>query len=211
MKRLASVSAIGLFVLLTAAPAGAQVWRGTPRPGYAGAERQSYFEARRAAFDNGYREGLRLGQRDGRRNAAFHYQNERTFQRADRGYHRSYGDVERYRQAFRSGYSAGYRDGYERFARAARGPVGRWGSPGGRVAHPAAQTGFEDGYEKGVEDARKNRAFDVLRHKWYRSGDRHYQNRYGSREQYKNLYRDAFRSGYDRGYREGIYRDGRYR
>lgn len=210
MKRLASVTALGLFVLAAAAPLAAQIRTGAPNPAYAAAERQSYFDSRRAAFDNGYREGLRLGERDGRRNSAFHYQNERTFRRADRGYHRSYGDVERYRQAFRSGYSSGYRDGYERFARAARGPVGRWGNPD-RVAHPAAQGGFEDGYSKGVEDARKDRSFDVLRHKWYRGGDRHYENRYGSREQYKNIYREAFKSGYDRGYREGAYRDGRYR
>jgi hypothetical protein len=219
MKRAAYVTALGLFVLALAAPASAQ--RAIPRgPEYAGAERQSYFDARRAAFDNGYREGIQLGERDGRRNAAFQYQNERTYQRADRGYHRSYGDRERYRQAFRSGYSAGYRDGYERYARAQRGPAGRWGYPGsgsgagygypGRVAHPAAQAGFDDGYEKGIEDARKNRSFDVLRHKWYREGDRHYENRYGSREQYKNIYRDAFRSGYDRGFREAAYRDGGY-
>jgi flagellar biosynthesis/type III secretory pathway protein FliH len=211
MKRLACVSAFGFFALALGAPTHAQTWAGAANPSYA-AERQSYVDARRAAFDNGYREGLRLGERDGRRGAAFHFQNERTFQRADRGYHRSFGDIERYRQAFRSGYSSGYRDGYERFARnirgpVARGPMGRGGYPAARAAyHPAAQGGFDDGYEKGLEDARKNRSFDVLRHKWYRSGDRHYQGRYGSREQYKDIYREAFKSGYERGYREGRWR-----
>lgn len=204
MTRAAYITTLGLFVLGLAAPASAQ--RVVPRgPEYASAERQSYYDARRAAFDNGYREGFQLGERDGRRNATFQYHNERTYQRGDHGYHRSYGDRERYRQAFQSGYAAGYRDGYERHARAQRGRVGYPSYPG-RVAHPAAQAGFDDGYEKGLEDGRKNRSFDVLRHKWYREGDRHYEKRYGSKEQYKNIYRDAFRSGYELGYRDGRYR-----
>jgi flagellar biosynthesis/type III secretory pathway protein FliH len=206
MKRLAFISALGLFALAVAAPAAAQTRPGAGSPAYAAVERQSYFDARRAAFDNGYREGMSLGERDGRRGGSFHYQNERTYQRADRGYHRSYGDIERYRQAFRSGYASGYRDGYERFARNVRGPVARPGYGIGRGAHPAAQFGFDDGHQKGLEDARKNRSFDALRHKWYRDATRHYQSRYGSREQYKDVYREAFRVGYQRGYREGRYR-----
>lgn len=206
MTRSVIVSALALVVLALGAPAQAQApWTSTGNPAYA-AERRSYVDARRAAFDNGYREGQRLGERDGRRNAAFHYQNERAFRRADSGYHRSFGDIARYRQAFRSGYSSGYRDGYERFARNARGPVARGGYGAGRIAHPAVQAGFDDGHVKGVEDAQKRRTFDVLRHRWYRSGDRHYQSRYGSREQYTNLYREAFKSGYERGYRDGRWR-----
>jgi flagellar biosynthesis/type III secretory pathway protein FliH len=206
MRRLLIVPVLATVALALGAPVHAQApWTSAGNQAYA-VERQSYVDARRAAFDNGYREGLRLGERDGRTGARFHFQNERTFQRADRGYHRSMGDIERYRQAFRSGYSSGYSDGYERFARNVRGPVARPGYRGGRAAHPAVQSGFDDGYEKGLEDARKRRSFDVLRHKWYRSGDRHYQNRYGSREQYRDVYRDAFKSGYERGYREGRYR-----
>ena len=70
----------------------------------------------------------------------------------------------------------------------------------------AADNGFQDGLEKGSEDARKNRSFDPLRHEWYRSGDRHYESRYGSREQYKDVYREGFKAGYERGYRDGRYR-----
>jgi hypothetical protein len=202
MTRLAMVSALGLFALASAAPAVAQSRPGAGSPAYS-VERQSYFDARRAAFDNGYREGMHLGERDGRRGAAFHFQNERTYQRADRGYHRSYGDIERYRQSFRSGYASGYRDGYERFARNVRGPVARPGYGRGRVAHPALQFGFDDGFEKGLEDAQRNRGFDPLRHRWYRDATRHYQSRFGSREQYKDIYRDGFKAGYERGYRRG--------
>jgi hypothetical protein len=66
----------------------------------------------------------------------------------------------------------------------------------------AFQSGERDGYEKGREDARDNDSYDPVRHSWYRSGDRGYNNRYGTRDDYKLVYRDGFESGYERGYRE---------
>ena len=64
------------------------------------------------------------------------------------------------------------------------------------------QNGERDGYEKGREDARDNDSYDPVRHSWYRSGDRGFNNRYGTRDAYKLTYRDGFESGYERGYRE---------
>lgn len=64
------------------------------------------------------------------------------------------------------------------------------------------QTGDRDGYEKGREDARDNDSYDPVRHSWYRSGDRGYNNRYGTRDDYKLVYREGFEAGYERGYRE---------
>ena len=66
----------------------------------------------------------------------------------------------------------------------------------------AFQGGERDGYAKGREDARDNDSYDPVRHSWYRSGDRGYNNRYGTRDDYKLVYRDGFESGYERGYRE---------
>jgi hypothetical protein len=66
----------------------------------------------------------------------------------------------------------------------------------------AVQNGERDGYEKGREDARDNDSYDPVRHSWYRSGDRGYNNRYGTRDDYKLVYREGFESGYERGYRE---------
>ena len=66
----------------------------------------------------------------------------------------------------------------------------------------AIQNGERDGYEKGREDARDNDSYDPVRHSWYRSGDRGYNNRYGTRDDYKLVYREGFESGYERGYRE---------
>jgi flagellar biosynthesis/type III secretory pathway protein FliH len=188
----------------------------------------SYYDARRTAYDQGYREGLKEGEKDGRKSERFDYQDEREFQRADRGYHRSFGDRERYRQTFRDGYAAGYSEAFGRYSRVARngryqpypsqrGPYSQQGpyrsrgvyGPGvyrnGGYYSPAFDNGARDGYEKGQEDARKRRSFDPLRHSWYRSGDRHYDEQYGSKQQYKDTYRQGFQQGYEQGFREGRY------
>jgi flagellar biosynthesis/type III secretory pathway protein FliH len=237
MKRFFLVPVLAMAALGSSAPARAQSgWRDSDRRSYTD-ERQSYYDSRRAAHDNGFREGLKQGEKDGRKGDVFAYQDERTFQRADKGYHREYGPIDRYRQSFRTGYADGYSEGYQRYApnysygngrtfprRDDRGwPTypdrgtypgypqpypGQQGGPGrnGGYNDAALQNGINDGYEKGVEDARKNRAFDPVRHEWYRSGDRRYDGRFGSREQYKDLYRQGFKDGYERGYREGRYR-----
>jgi flagellar biosynthesis/type III secretory pathway protein FliH len=230
MKRLFLVPLLGVVTLAASAPARAQStgWLGGARPAYANDERQSYYDARTTAYDNGFREGVKEGEKDGRRNDPFRYEDEKTFQRADKGYHREFGSMERYRQSFRAGYAAGYSESYGRYGAQygdrRRGPGRDAGPyypntrnyPGAPQQYPgdrrggyssaAFQNGVDDGFEKGAEDARKNRSLDPLRHEWYRSGDRHYESRFGSREQYKDVYRRGFQEGYDRGYREGRYR-----
>ena len=187
----------------------------------------SYYESRRAAYDQGYREGRKEGEKDARSGDRFAYQDEREFQRADKGYHRNLGDRERYRQVFRDGYAAGYSDGFSqragyrtndgRYGPYSQGPYrqqggyGGWGNgqyrpyPNGAYYSPAFDNGVREGYEKGQEDVRKRRNFDPLRHSWYRSGDRHYEGRYGPRDQYKDLYRRGFQQGYEQGFRGGRY------
>ena len=243
MKRLLFVPVLGVIGLAAAAPASAQI--GRPDWTYADEARQPYNEVRRVAYDNGYRVGLKEGERDARRRETFNYQDERTWQRADHGYHRSFGDRGRYAQTFRTGYAAGYSDAYRRVApNYGNGGYGRpgdvypntrggygypnqgdyrypnqgdyrypnqggYGYPNqGRYGYngPAYTNGVNDGYEKGREDARDRDSYDVRRHKWYREGDRHYRNEYGSRQQYENVYRQGFQEGYDRGYREWSYR-----
>jgi flagellar biosynthesis/type III secretory pathway protein FliH len=241
MKRLLLVPALGVAALALSIPAQAQVARpgdlsAAVRASYADYARQPYFESRRAAYDNGYREGVKQGEKEGRKRSSYNYQNDRTWQRADKGYNRAYGDIDRYRQQFRAGYSDGYRAAYERYAGVYgnnRYPGGRavprpdpYGYPGGygapnrspgrdpyygsqgpysngRYGYDAAYpNGFNDGVEKGREDARKRRSYDPLRHSWYRSADRNYHREYGAKQQYQDLYRQGFREGYDRGYRE---------
>jgi flagellar biosynthesis/type III secretory pathway protein FliH len=118
MKRLSLVSALGVVGLVIASPASAQLTGGIDlnRPSYADEARQPYNESRRVAYDNGYREGVKEGERDARSRNTFNYQDERTWQRADKGYHRTFGDWDRYQQTFRTGFAAGYSDAYRRFA-----------------------------------------------------------------------------------------------
>ena len=231
LKQIAAPLTVAVLLAVPASVLAQADWRGvtdqaTARARYTDAAPVSYYELRRIAYDQGYREGVKKGENDGRRGERFGFQDEREFQRGDRGYHREYGDRDRYRQIFRDGYAAGYSDGYSRHSRYGRndgrpgqyGPYaqqrgyGSWGGNNGRYpgnngySSPAFDNGARDGYEKGQEDARKNRSFDALRHSWYRSGDRNYEGRYGSREQYKNVYRQGFQRGYERGYQEGRYR-----
>jgi hypothetical protein len=205
MKRTFLVPVLGVLSLALAAPACAQMNRRDARYGY------GTVDVRRVAFERGFREGVIEGERDGRSRDAFRYQDERDFQRADIGYSRSYGDLERYRVHFRSGFAEGYAEGYRRHARGNDGrDDGRYGSrPGyggysqGRQAYVSPfEIGAREGYEKGREDEGRRGRADARSHKWYREGDRHYESRYGNRDQYKNEYRRGFIAGYDRGYRE---------
>jgi hypothetical protein len=59
------------------------------------------------------------------------------------------------------------------------------------VSSPAAQNGYRDGLEIGRRDARDGQHLDAGAAKWFRNGDRDYNRRYGSRDDYKRDYRRA--------------------
>jgi hypothetical protein len=61
--------------------------------------------------------------------------------------------------------------------------------------------GYRDGLNKGREDVQDRDSYDPVRHSWYRSGDRGYNSRYGTKDSYKLAYRDGFEAGYDQAYR----------
>lgn len=63
------------------------------------------------------------------------------------------------------------------------------------------RNGYQDGITKAQEDTRDNDAFDPARHGWYKSANRGYESRYGTREQYAAEYRDGFLEGYRGQYR----------
>lgn len=65
----------------------------------------------------------------------------------------------------------------------------------------AYDNGYRDGLTKGREDAQDRDSFDPVRHSWYRSGDRGYNSRYGTKDSYKLAYRDGFEAGYEQSYR----------
>jgi hypothetical protein len=74
----------------------------------------------------------------------------------------------------------------------------------GGVDQRAYHYGFNDGREKGVEDARERRSFDYDRHRVYRNADVGYSG-FGNRNAYRSLYREGFAAGYDEGYRRWAY------
>ena len=219
-------------LLITAAPAGAQQFNDwmTPHPGYSvgsGDKSAQYGDARRIAYDNGYRKGVERGENAVRDRRALDLEREKDYRNADNGYNRSFGDKNLYRDMFRNGFADGYRTAYNRYGSNggySGGPYygGRveprrdtgWGYPrypganrgygNGSVygSSYAFQNGVNDGYQKGRDDARDGKYPDYARQKWYRSGDRHYDDRYGSRQVYEDQYRSGFRDGYERAYRD---------
>lgn len=64
-------------------------------------------------------------------------------------------------------------------------------------ASDAFRRGYDDGIVKGREDVRDGDSFDPARHGWYRSADRGYNSRFGSREDYRSDYRRGFLAGYE--------------
>jgi hypothetical protein len=236
MKRLLIVPVVGLAVSALAAPAHAQLGGllDGDRLNYAAEARQPYYESRRIAYDNGYREGLKEGEKDGRKRDVYDFRDEGAWRNGDKGYNRSFGDRERYRVTFRTGFEAGYNDAFQRYAPAygygngravprsrppystypnypnypSRGPGVYYPGQGGYGYgySPAFTNGSRDGLEKGREDVRDRDSYDPARHSWYRSADRNYRSEYGSRERYRDEYRQGFQEGYDRAFREYGYR-----
>jgi hypothetical protein len=207
--------------LAAGAPASAQIWGG-PRDDRDG--RYDRAEYQRQAYDNGYRRGAERGERDGRDGRALDYRDEKDYRNADWGYSGRYGSREYYRQSFRSGFETGYYAGYNRYGRYSgrtipRPPVygnrypdygrypdnrrspapgdARYGYGYGYAADIGYQNGLRDGLEKGRKDWRDRRSYDVVRHGWYRDGDRHYKKEYGLRDDYRDGYRMGFQRGYD--------------
>lgn len=160
-------------------------------------------------FENGYRRGFERGADDATAGRGYGFRNERDYRNADWGYRERLGPRGQYRQAFRDGYERGYADGYQGQETAWRDQYGRTGRyPGTDNSYghgnAAFSFGYQDGYEKGMEDLRNRNRYDLIRHRWYRDGDRHYNNRYGSREDYKRVYREGFRNGYETAYLRGL-------
>ncbi len=160
------------------------------------------------AYQIGYDEGRDRGESDARRRRSFDYGRHDVYRDATDGY-RGYGDRTAYRNVFRRGFIAGYDDGYRRYAQGGYGQRPPYGYPNSgpvysdsnsRYASPATQNGYRDGYEQGREDRRDGDRFDPVRAPRYRAGDRDYNSRFGSRDDYKREYRAAFQQGYSAGY-----------
>ena len=72
--------------------------------------------------------------------------------------------------------------------------------PAAAQNNPAFERGFREGIERGADDSRRGRQFELERDSVYRSADRGYNSRYGSRDWYRDEFRRGFASGYRQGY-----------
>jgi hypothetical protein len=193
-KILTITAALGLVA--SGAVAQTNDWLGTTVSYSADDYRASYADARRAAYDNGYRDGVKRGEQAARDRRAFQVERERDYRDADNGYNREFGDRTRYCNDYRGGFAEGYRDGYQRDGRQAR------GSGYGDAGYGAFQNGTADGYRKGLDDLKDRKSPDPRRQNWYRSADHGYDKSYGSKDAYKDDYRRGFLQGYERAFGE---------
>jgi hypothetical protein len=187
MMRVVSVAVFSIAASACATQNGAAYYRSRP----------PVIPVDQRAYPRGYDEGRSAGANDARRDRQFDYTRHSDYRDADAGY-RGHGDRNAYRTLFREGFVAGYNDSYRRYARTSTNwePV----YPAGRYVSPAAQAGYQDGFDAGRDDARSRDRYDPIRDSRYREGDRGYDRKYGARETYKREYRAAFEQGYERGY-----------
>ena len=204
-KLFTMTAALTLAASTASAQGASSQWLSTTASYSADDYRTSYIDARRAAYDNGYRDGVKRGEQAARDRRPFDVERERDYRSAEGGYNRSFGDRDRYRNDYRGAFAQGYRDGYSgRGVRPVVGGASGYGNyPYGNAGYGAFQNGIADGYRKALEDIDDRRYPDARRHKWYRAGDHEYDKAYGSKDAYKNEYRRGFQEGYDRAFREG--------
>lgn len=137
--------------------------------------------------------------RDGRRDRDRNWDRRRN-DRNDRNWRRD-NDRRRDWDRRRSRNNYPYRPGYSYPRQAPY--YGGGGYRGGFNAFQIAdQQGYRDGLDRGRDDARSRRSYDLYRSSRFRDADRGYRSSYGSKDAYRNAYRNGFRRGYDQAYRQ---------
>ena len=124
-----------------------------------------------------YQQGLNHGQADRANNQAHQYRLQPN-------------NVDD-RRAYESGYDQGYqnnRDADHDYS----GQNAQYGA--------AAQNGFQDGANDGLQDRQVGHSSRATRRQNYKYGNRGYSPSFGSKDQYKASYRQAYIQGYEKGY-----------
>ena len=95
---------------------------------------------------------------------------------------------------------------------ASQGALYRYPSAARGVDQRAYSIGYDEGRQRGEQDARRRRSFDYQRHGDYRNADAGYRGN-GDRRGYRSVFRQGFVAGYNDGYRQysqGGYSQGGY-
>jgi hypothetical protein len=101
---------VGIFLVLVLAVAGMALARGDHYRIYSPYGRSTFD----IGYENGYQDGFRHGEQDRYASVNYNYSHSREYKKAERGYHRSFGDKGEYRYGYRDGYVTGYNKGYYR-------------------------------------------------------------------------------------------------
>jgi hypothetical protein len=101
-------------------------------------------------------------------------------------------------------YNRGNRDNDQRYERNRRSDNGYYGNNGygNNIYRIAQQYGYQDGLNKGAEEAREGDRYNPQSTTPYKNATNGYDRNYGNREQYKQAYRQAFLQGFDQGYNQ---------
>ena len=100
------------------------------------------------------------------------------------------------------------RDDDQRYERNRRSDNGYYGNDGynngygNNIYRMAQKYGYQDGLNKGAEEAREGDRYNPESTSPYRNATNGYDRSYGNREQYKQAYRQAFLQGFDQGYNQ---------
>ncbi len=174
-------------------------------------------DARRHAYEHGYREGFAFGQNSQVSNRDQDIVNQRL-QAADREYQPGFGSQEQYRQGYAEGFRAGMEDSragnrsrLEELFRA-RDPNydpdrnrddridGIYSQNHWPATHVAGDIGYRDGLNAGMRDRSDGRSFQPRQHKAWQAALHGYDGQSGPQGQYKRAYRAAYELGYRNGF-----------
>jgi hypothetical protein len=149
------------------------------------------------AAQNGFQDGANDGLQDRQAGQSSRATKHDSWKHGDRGYNSSFGSKDQYKVSYRQGYTRGYQQGYNgQSFQNNNGQYGQYG-PNGNVA---AQNGFQDGANDGLQDRQAGHSSRATKHESWEHGDRGYNSSFGSKDQYKALYRQAYIQGYQQGY-----------
>ncbi len=109
------------------------------------------------------------------------------------------------RRAYEAGYDQGYQNNQNNqntrdSNRYPAGEVGQYAPRSEANGNLAAQNGFQDGANDGLQDRQAGHSSRATKHHAYKHGNRGYEESFGSKDQYKASYREAYIQGYDKGY-----------
>ena len=198
---------LGLLVLLHASSLWAQVadYHGGP------------LDARQHGYQHGYQDGYESGRPSTLSNREQDIRNQRLKTQGN-GYQPAFGSEAEYSQGYREGFDAGSTDA-SNGVRSRLEELFQWKDPNFNpdrshrdsadgiyrenkwsLEHVAADIGYRDGVNAGIQDRNQHRAYQPRQHLAWRNGNHGYDAALGSMRAYRSSYRLSYETGYEDGF-----------